>query len=138
MLYTVESANRTLPYVRAIAAELRELHRWIQIATRKHDALPAASGRRNELRTGIREKTARLEECQGELAALGLLVKDYELGLIDFPSELEGRPICLCWELSEERVGHWHEIDAGYRGRRPVPDSPHWPLGSTVEPAARD
>jgi hypothetical protein len=138
MLYTVESATRTLPYVRAITAELRELHRSIQIATRKHDALPAASPRRNELRTQIREKTARLEACQAELGALGLLVKDYELGLIDFPSELEGRPIYLCWEMSEERVAHWHEPEEGYRGRRPVPNSPHWPLGSTVEPAARD
>ena len=62
--------------MRAIAAELRELHRWIQIATRKHDALPKSSGKRNELRTQIRDKTARLEECQAELGALGLLVKE--------------------------------------------------------------
>lgn len=138
-LYTIESANRTLPYVRAVTGELRELYRWIQIESRKHNALPKNSDARPELRTKIREKASRLKVCQEELLAIDLQVRDYDLGLIDFPSELKGRPIFLCWEFGEERIGHWHEADAGYRGRRPVPEGqPTWPLGANALPAGRD
>jgi hypothetical protein len=51
---------------------------------------------------------------------LGVLLKDLDAGLLDFPHEREGRVVFLCWHPPEERVGYWHEIEAGYRGRQPL------------------
>lgn len=58
-------------------------------------------------------------EVEG-LSAQGIILRDAESGLIDFPSERDGRPVYLCWRLGEDRVGHWHEVDAGLGGRRPL------------------
>ena len=51
---------------------------------------------------------------------IGVLLKDLDTGLLDFPHEREGRVGFLCWHPPEERVGFWHEIEAGYAGRRPL------------------
>lgn len=55
------------------------------------------------------------------LAARGIVLRDLDRGLVDFPSEREGRPVFLCWEeASEPDIAHWHELDAGHAGRRPL------------------
>ena len=51
---------------------------------------------------------------------LGVLLKDLDTGLLDFPHEREGRVVFLCWHPPEERVAFWHEIEAGYPGRQPL------------------
>jgi hypothetical protein len=51
---------------------------------------------------------------------LGVLLKDLDMGLVDFPHEREGHVVFLCWHPPEERVGFWHEIEAGYQGRQPL------------------
>lgn len=60
---------------------------------------------------------------QRELDALGIELKDPRLGLVDFPSETNGRRIVLCWRLGERDVQYWHEVDAGYAGRQPLAPS---------------
>lgn len=55
-----------------------------------------------------------------ELGELGVEFKDYERGLLDFPGERDGRAVYLCWQLGEPAVRFWHELDAGFPGRRPV------------------
>lgn len=50
----------------------------------------------------------------------GCQVKDLDIGLLDFPTLYHGREVYLCWKLGEERIDFWHEVDAGYRGRRPI------------------
>jgi hypothetical protein len=56
----------------------------------------------------------------GELRELGVEMKGMDIGLVDFPGEIDGRPVCLCWRLGEPAVAHWHELDAGYAGRQPL------------------
>ncbi len=68
----------------------------------------------SQLETG-REQMEHLEK---ELGQLGILLKDYFIGLIDFPCWRDGREIYLCWKLGEPEVGHWHEIDVGFSGRQ--------------------
>ena len=81
----------------------------------------------------------RLNDLMAELTDIGCQLKDIQAGLIDFPAEFEGRPILLCWKAGEESVGHWHEVDAGFSGRRPVPHAEaQWPASATVSPVARD
>jgi hypothetical protein len=64
-----------------------------------------------------------IDALQEELTALqkaGCLIKGIEAGLIDWYAKKNGRDIFLCWKLGEKQVGYWHEIEAGYMGRRPV------------------
>jgi hypothetical protein len=54
----------------------------------------------------------------------GCLVKDLDEGVVDFPSLKAGEEICLCWKLGEQHIGHWHGVDEGFAGRRPLDDFP--------------
>jgi hypothetical protein len=65
---------------------------------------------------GFRDVRRRLVELQ----AAGIVLRDLERGLVDFPSLRDGREIYLCWELGEDRVAHWHELEAGFGGRQPL------------------
>jgi hypothetical protein len=56
----------------------------------------------------------------GRITDLGVVLKDLDLGLIDFPHEREGRVVFLCWHPPEESVEYWHDLDAGYAGRQPL------------------
>jgi hypothetical protein len=55
---------------------------------------------------------------------LGVLLKDLDMVLLDFPHEKDGRVVFLCWHPPEERIGYWHEIQAGYGGRKPLWEIP--------------
>jgi len=126
--YTLGEANRTLPYVRSVVEEVQARYRVVQESGRRHNALAATEEQqRAALKEEIREAADRIRACLDELQALGIEMKDYEEGLVDFPSELEGRPILLCWKHGEEKLGYWHEVDAGAKGRKPVPDDLDWP-----------
>ncbi|MBI2651053.1 DUF2203 domain-containing protein [Candidatus Woesearchaeota archaeon] len=57
-----------------------------------------------------------------KLESMGCLVKDYEIGLVDFYCKFEGREIFLCWKLGEKTVKFWHEVDEGYMERKPIVD----------------
>lgn len=57
----------------------------------------------------------------GELTDLGLVVRDIDRGLVDFPAVLDGREVYLCWDFDDDEVAHWHELDSGYASRRPLP-----------------
>ncbi len=50
----------------------------------------------------------------------GVILRDPESGLIDFPAEREGRVVYLCWQLGEDRITHWHEPETGFAGRQPL------------------
>lgn len=125
-LYTVDQANRTLPLVRRIVEDVvREHRRWQEIIA-ELDLL--ASGARADMpdpRAAVLEREAQriareLDEFQGELESLDIQLKDRRIGLIDFPSELDGRRMLLCWRLGEPLVQFWHDEDAGYAGRQPL------------------
>jgi hypothetical protein len=63
---------------------------------------------------------SRLKGVLREVSELGVEVKAAD-GLVDFRSKFHGRTVYLCWKYGEERVGHWHELDTGFSGRRPLP-----------------
>jgi hypothetical protein len=72
----------------------------------------------------LQQKAARilteLRDLLRELAELGVEVKAAD-GLVDFRSKLHGRIVYLCWKYGEERITHWHELDSGFTGRKPLP-----------------
>jgi len=59
-------------------------------------------------------------EIVQEIESLGVLVKDFGTGLVDFPHELHGRIVYLCWKPDEDEIGWWHEVDTGFAGRHPL------------------
>jgi hypothetical protein len=125
-LFTVDHANRTLPLVRRIVEDIVREHRRWQEAIVELDLL--VSGARAELpdpRAAALEREIQaiakeIDVFQGELEALGIQLKDRRIGLIDFPSELDGRRVLLCWRLGESSVQFWHDESTGYAGRQPL------------------
>jgi hypothetical protein len=122
--FTVEQANRMLPLVRRIVADLvADYRRW-------KDAVDAFELHATTARADDQRLTARQQEIQrlaadiehylGELTALGVECKGLEDGLVDFPGEIDGERACLCWKLGEPAVEWWHRPDAGFAGRRPL------------------
>lgn len=71
------------------------------------------------------ERDKSLEKAKNALAeinAVGVQVKDLDIGLLDFPCDVEGEIILLCWKLGEETITHWHGMEEGFAGRKPVDD----------------
>jgi hypothetical protein len=125
-LFTVDHANRTLPLVRRIVEDVVREHRRWQEAIVELDLL--VSGVRADLpdpRAAVLEReiqsiATEIDGFQGELETLGIQLKDRRIGLIDFPSELDGRRVLLCWRLGESSVQFWHDESTGYAGRQPL------------------
>jgi hypothetical protein len=80
--------------------------------------LDEAEARRIKLRMqGVIDQMA---AAVARIDALGITLRDIERGLIDFPALVSGRQVWLCWQLGEDRIGYWHELDDGFGGRRPI------------------
>lgn len=66
------------------------------------------------------QKGSEVGKLIDKISRTGVLLKDLQRGLVDFPHLSEGKEVFLCWELGEEEVKYWHEIEAGYAGRQPL------------------
>ena len=74
-------------------------------------------------RKAEREKTIQsVKDAVAEIDATGVQVKDLDIGLLDFPCEVEGRIVLLCWKLGEQGITHWHTPSEGFAGRKPIDD----------------
>jgi hypothetical protein len=72
-------------------------------------------------RKAEREKTfQRVKDAMDEIDAMGVQVKDLDIGLLDFPCEVDGQIVLLCWKLGENAITHWHGVQEGFAGRKPV------------------
>jgi hypothetical protein len=121
-LFTVEEANALLPKLRELLDDLA-LHRDAMREKAPHlEPILRAAGADGGGRVGSEYgvETYNLYLTIGRIRELGVLLKDLDMGLLDFPHEREGRVVFLCWHPPEERVEYWHEIEAGYPGRQPL------------------
>lgn len=131
--YTAEEANAALPLVRRIVEDIstlahamRERHQRLTKATQTGQGkLTAAHAEEvQQMQETLDHDAEQLRDYIQELEALSVELKDYFLGLIDFRAKMDGREVYLCWKLGEPYVGHWHELDAGFAGRKSlVPDA---------------
>ena len=62
----------------------------------------------------------RAKDAVAEIDSIGVQVKDLDIGLLDFPCEVEGETILLCWKLGEKGITHWHGTREGFAGRKPI------------------
>jgi hypothetical protein len=136
--YTVEAAEKTLPYVRSVVDEACEIYLEIKKKGDEHTQMDESLEReRQDLRDEIRIGADRLRECCLEIEELDADLKDYEVGLVDFPAQLDGKEIYLSWKRDEERITHWYAQEDGFSDRKLIPEGcPEWPL--TAASAARD
>ncbi len=125
--FTLGEANKALPYVRRIVEDIvTEYDQWRDCIYR-YEVLAASSkseeGETEEqvkLREEVDQIAQRINKLIDELSNVGCVFKGFEGGLVDFYGRLNGRDICLCWKLGEPDVGHWHEVDDGFKGRKPL------------------
>lgn len=126
-LFTLAEAERTLPFVRRIVADLLADYPTWRAAVGRFEI--ATGGARAELgetadliaaRDAVTALADRINGYLQELEAVGCVFKGFDAGLVDFYSLRDDRPVFLCWRLGEERITHWHEIDAGFSGRQPI------------------
>jgi hypothetical protein len=116
--FTLEQANRSLPLVKRVVADIVAMHKAYTALQAKAEKL---SGKEQaEAQSSADTSLDRLQQLVDELTDIGCEIKDYQMGLIDFVSRHEGRDIYLCWKLGEENITHWHELHAGFAGRQPV------------------
>lgn len=123
-LFTIEEANALLPAVRQILRKLQRSRRRLAVY-RKQSKLAAEGAELGgggmtdgplyaAILTNFTEEMAELED-------LGVQLKDFERGLVDFPSLRDGRVVLLCWQLGEgDELEWWHEVEAGFSGRTPL------------------
>ena len=115
-LFTPKEANQTLPLVKRIVTDILNAGQHIRTLS-------------SEIGTGAEEDPRiirlmdQLEELFEELESLGCSYKDwnFSVGLVDFPARIGGEEVFLCWRSDEEALKYYHEIDAGFIGRKPIP-----------------
>jgi hypothetical protein len=128
-VFTPAEANSALPEVREAAERLVALRRRMHaLDGRQRELVTAIGGNggghagndlnaaQDELRTLAEASAA----CIGRLHDLGVVVKDPDTGLLDFPSDRGGEVVLLCWRVGEESVEFWHGLADGFAGRRPI------------------
>lgn len=132
-LFSLREADALVPTLQRTFARARELRERLtllqgELARAGHEAKgprievdPAAPRAVRELQQRAGGVVAELLEALRGVSDLGAEVKAAE-GLVDFRSRLEGRVVYLCWRYGEDRVAHWHELDAGFAGRQPLPE----------------
>jgi len=130
--FTVREAESMLPEVEKALrdalfqkAEYETADRALQSAL---DRIRLAGGSRVnpgpllEQRARRDSNASALKQTFEHIEELGVLVKDLDIGLIDFLTLYRGREVCLCWKLGEEGIRFWHGEDEGFRGRKPIDD----------------
>jgi hypothetical protein len=120
-LYTQDQANAALPEVKAAVERIRDAR---QVVFRHGESIRKVAARNG----GGPEGTEYLEALRTlrvdleSLAEQGVILRDAESGLLDFPTERDGRIVYLCWRFGEDRIAYWHEPETGFAGRKPLQD----------------
>jgi hypothetical protein len=126
--FSLAEANKTLPLVKRIVADIVALHpEWRDLVARYElvgaQAKPDWGESREQLalRSQVETIARRINDYLLELEQIGCVFKGFDQGLVDFYGKLDGRDIFWCWKAGEERIEHWHELEAGYTGRQAIP-----------------
>ena len=127
--FTPDEANAALPELRPLVEEMVAAKRALDEAQERADEVSARiSGNGGglppahlaDVQDFVSRRATVLARALEQVQALGVIVKDLDSGLVDFPSVRDGEDVLLCWQLGEDEVGFWHGYDDGYAGRRPI------------------
>jgi hypothetical protein len=127
--FSIEEANEALDEVRPLTEEL-VVHRRALVKLQERQAAVttriAGNGGNVEpheledVQERLDEEVAGIARCVARIHEVGALVKDLDVGLVDFPATRNGEEILLCWRLGEAEVGFWHGLGEGFSGRMPL------------------
>lgn len=98
----------------------RQLERVVEITARMRGNGHGLSGELQGAQQAVQGLAEQINEAIERVNEMGCELKDLDMGLVDFRTEMEGREVYLCWKLGEEHVSFWHDLDAGFAGRRPL------------------
>ena len=119
--YTVDQANAALDWVAERLEKLRSAREQLsdeEARAALGEAAPSNGG--GAPGRVVSEAFLQLQRTLGELQAMEVVLRDLERGLVDFPAMRDGREVYLCWEAGESEIEFWHDVDAGYGGRKPL------------------
>ncbi len=121
-LFTIEQANRSLPYVSRVVVDIVKQHRKVgAIEDKCHIHRPSVSREEHELLCDqYRAELEKLRDLTEELAIVGCSLRDMRRGIVDFPCMYRGRLIELCWLLGQNTLLFWHEVGEGFRSRQAI------------------
>ncbi len=118
--FTLAEANSTLPLVKRIVADIVKGHAKAAGLRQRLVSQDQKTQNHKQPQDELEKCVEQLQEFLGELTTIGAELKDFESGLIDFVGRHDGRDVYLCWKLGEDAITHWHELDAGVAGRKPI------------------
>jgi hypothetical protein len=130
--FTIEEAQSLLPVLESLlkraiegkrAAEeaesgLAEVARRINVSGGMRVDVGTVARQRAEMEAHLQ----RVRESIAEIDSIGVQVKDIDAGLLDFPCQLDGQVVLLCWRMGEPAIEHWHTLESGFQGRQPLDD----------------
>ena len=121
-LFPLEEANRSLVLVRRVVDDLVSEHgRLLELQEIIENARgPDDAPCRRETHDQMLQSVDKLQVYLEELDCIGVELRDWSLGVVDFPSMAGEREICLCWQRDQEAVIFWHEMDAGCQVRQSI------------------
>jgi len=118
--FTIEEANALIPRLEMLMERLQRS--VLAVRTAVHDAEAVSEVQTTvdvlRVRPELAPYVSEIEETVAEIEQLGCQFKGIDLGLVDFPAEVEGRQVLLCWQYGEKSIGFWHAMDEGFAGRR--------------------
>jgi hypothetical protein len=128
--YTRAEAEALLPRLGGLLRELQLLRDELADQEEQYTALRTRvlsnghnmQGNAQRIKMAIATTTAQITQRIHAIAELGVILKDLEVGLVDFPAQRNGREVYLCWRLGEDHIGWWHEVDSGFASRQPLED----------------
>ena len=128
--FTLSEAENSLRRIESLVrqavsvnADLRELRRDVQQSLQRITMLGGSRINHEEIvrrRSSIDAAETRLREMAEKIQETGCVIKDLDIGLIDFPAIFRGREVYLCWKLGEAEILFWHPVEEGFRGRKPI------------------
>ncbi len=120
--FTVEEANQALQTIKPLMDEVQSIRAGI--LARRPEVWPAiersAGNGGNPTLSRLVMEFEKLDRLLHRIQKTGAMIKDINTGLLDFPAWRQDHEVYLCWQHGEERIGFWHEIEAGYAGRQPI------------------
>jgi hypothetical protein len=120
--FTLQEANEVLNFIRPLMEEVQTIR--LKILKNQPEAWPgiekSAGNGGNRALSNMVPDFEKFDALIHRIQATGVLIKDINLGLLDFPALKDGREVYLCWQYGEGEIAFWHEIEAGYAGRRTI------------------
>lgn len=128
--FTLQEAQTLLPLVESLLSRAQDAARNAASLEREQQGLAhniyLLGGMRidvakvTKLKNDHEKAVTAARDALAEINAIGVQIKDLDKGLLDFPFELDGKIVLLCWLQGEPSISHWHSLDAGFAGRAPI------------------